>query len=206
MQVETESTIATTPDDSSAVPASLDRNDVFHLLQNSRRRGVVRYFTTTDEPVDIGDLADQIAAWECETTVDEITKDQRQRVYIALYQSHLSKLDDTDVIDYDERSGVVTSGPNHERLARHAAPTYDEHTATGAASPATESSGRSDASVWTGSYLGVSLGGMALVFTNLFGTVPGQVLSLDVLNLVLVATYLAVAFLHWSGVTDHLSA
>lgn len=200
MQTKTKSRSGTMaanePDQSTAEPSTLDRNDVFHALQNSRRRGVVRYFEEFEGAVSIGDLADQVAAWECDTTVEEVTSDQRQRVYIALYQSHLTKLDDSDVIEYDERSGTISAGPNHDLLARHVSPVRDEP--TDARGSSTEAEHRSTAPRWTGSYLGISLGGLVLVATAILGTAPGQWVPLDVLNITLLVSYLSVAILHWS--------
>lgn len=52
-------------------------------------------------------LAEAIAAWENDISVEQLTSKQRQRVYIALYQSHLPKLDDYGVIKYKQARGVI---------------------------------------------------------------------------------------------------
>ncbi|OIB56945.1 DUF7344 domain-containing protein [Natrialba sp. SSL1] len=86
-------------------------DEIFHLLQNERRRLVLRYLRGTNEPVRMRDVAEQVAAWEHDTTVAELTSTQRQRVYIPLYQSHLSKLDEAGVIDYQQNRGIVERKP-----------------------------------------------------------------------------------------------
>jgi len=48
------------------------------------------------------DVAEHVAAKEHETTVKQLLSDERQRVYIPLYQSHLPKLDEAGIIDYDK--------------------------------------------------------------------------------------------------------
>jgi len=53
------------------------------------------------------ELAEQVAAWEHDTTLHALTSQERQRVYIPLYQSHLPKLDEVGVIDYNQSRGVV---------------------------------------------------------------------------------------------------
>lgn len=93
--------------DCSSEEPAFSKDDVFHLLQNERRRMVLRYLRGTDGPVRMRDVAEQVAAWEHETTVEELTSTQRQRVYIPLYQSHLSKLDEAGLIDYQQNRGVV---------------------------------------------------------------------------------------------------
>lgn len=98
-------------------PFGLD--DVFHLLQNQRRRWVLHYLRGVDETVNMGDLSEQIAAWEHDTTVDALRSAQRQRVYIALYQRHLPKLDDKGVIDYNQSRGRVTPRRRADQLVAY---------------------------------------------------------------------------------------
>ena len=91
--------------------SELDPDDIYHILQTSRRRHVLRYLRTADEPVMLRELAERIAAREHETTVENLTSSQRQRVYISLYQSHLPKLDTRGIVDYDKDRGTVESTP-----------------------------------------------------------------------------------------------
>ena len=90
---------------------ALEPDDIYHILQTSRRRHVLRYLRSADEPVTLRQLAERIAAWEHETTVENLNSDQRQRVYISLYQTHLPKLDTRGVVDYDKDRGTVESTP-----------------------------------------------------------------------------------------------
>lgn len=85
----------------------LPPDDVFHILQTNRRRDVISYLLDEDEPVKMGHLAEVIAAKEHGTTVAQLTSTQRQRVYIPLYQTHLPKLDEKGVIDYNKSRGIV---------------------------------------------------------------------------------------------------
>lgn len=55
----------------------------------------------------MADLAEQVAAWEHDTTVAGLSSKQRQRVYIPLYQTHLPKLDEAGLIEYDQRRGDI---------------------------------------------------------------------------------------------------
>lgn len=92
---------------------SISKDDLFHLLQNGRRRAVLRYFATRPEQQEFNmrTVAEAIAAWENETTVEQLSSDERQRVYIALYQSHLPKLDDYGVIEYNQPRGLIVPTP-----------------------------------------------------------------------------------------------
>ena len=77
---------------------------------------MLRYLREADGQVRLRDLAEQIAAWEQETSIDDLSSDERQRVYISLYQSHLPKLDTHGIVDYDKDRGWVEPTPRTERL------------------------------------------------------------------------------------------
>lgn len=115
---EMEATDADGEDGNEKSPASpeLTEDQIFHILQNERRRNVLRYLQDTDEPVRMRDVAEQVAAWEHDTTVEALTSDQRQRVYIPLYQSHLPKLDTEGIIDYQQSRGIVERRPAAAQL------------------------------------------------------------------------------------------
>lgn len=111
-----------TPVSEETTQDGLSMDDTFHILQNERRRRVLQYLSETEGPVDMRDIAEQVAAWEHETTVQQLTSDQRQRVYIALYQSHLPKLADFGIITYNRSRGVVERTPLADRIARYLNP------------------------------------------------------------------------------------
>lgn len=91
---------------------TISKDVAFHLLQNSRRRAVLRYLIERDEDViSMREVSEQVAAWENDTTVAGLSSDARQRVYIALYQSHLPKLDENGVIEYDRDRGTLSPLP-----------------------------------------------------------------------------------------------
>lgn len=94
-------------DSPSDAPSELSPDEIFHILQTNRRRDVIDYLLAEEGPVKMGHLAEIIAAKEHETTVAQLTSTQRQRVYIPLYQTHLPKLDEKGVIDYNKPRGIV---------------------------------------------------------------------------------------------------
>lgn len=99
--------------DNSQQATSISKNDAFYILQNPRRRAVLRYLLEheDEEQFTLSDLTEEVAAWEHETTVQELTYDERQRVYISLYQSHLPALDEYGIIEYDKARGTVAPTP-----------------------------------------------------------------------------------------------
>lgn len=85
----------------------LSRDTIYTLLKNSRRRQVLRYLREHEE-ASLGELAEQIAAYENDVEVDAVSSSQRKRVYIGLYQAHFPKMDDAGVIDFQKHRGTVT--------------------------------------------------------------------------------------------------
>lgn len=85
----------------------LSRDDLFSMLRNERRREVIHYLREHDGPVDLRDLSEYIAAIENDCEPNEVTYKQRKRVQTALYQMHLPKLADQQIVSYDRRAGRV---------------------------------------------------------------------------------------------------
>ncbi|APE95076.1 DUF7344 domain-containing protein [Halodesulfurarchaeum formicicum] len=92
---------------SSSDSAGLSTDQIFEILSSQRRRMVLYYLRQHGGSATMSDLADQIAAWENETEIDELTSQERKRVYVSLYQTHLPKLASTNLIDYDSDEGDV---------------------------------------------------------------------------------------------------
>jgi len=87
-------------------PSEPTEQEVFDILSNRRRRYAL-YALLNDDTATIGSLAEQIAAWENDCTVAEVTPTERKRVYTALQQSHLPKLERNGLITFDRESGRV---------------------------------------------------------------------------------------------------
>jgi hypothetical protein len=94
----------------------LSRDECFELLSNHRRRYTLHYLEHNGEEATLGELADQIAAWENDITPEEVSYDQRKRVYTSLQQVHLPRMDDTGVVEFDDREGLVEPGPAADDL------------------------------------------------------------------------------------------
>lgn len=88
--------------DDDALPADV----AFELLTNQRRRHVLLILAQTS-PLKLGDLAERIAAQEQDTSPAELTSKQRKSVYTSLYQTHLPKLAESGLVEYDRDRGVV---------------------------------------------------------------------------------------------------
>lgn len=94
----------------------LSDDDVFEVLYNPRRRGVIRYLRDGDGTATVSDLAEHIAAKENDITVQQLSSYERKRVYVGLYQNHLPMMDEIGVLDYDENRGTVQLRESAKRL------------------------------------------------------------------------------------------
>lgn len=85
----------------------LPQATVFDLLQNNRRRYAFHYLRQQEDVVTLSELSDHVAAWENDTTVEELSSKARQRVYVSLLQTHLPRMDNAGVVEFDKSAGTV---------------------------------------------------------------------------------------------------
>lgn len=90
----------------------LSKDVIFEVLKNSRRRQIIRYLLRAGRTVTTSELAEHIAAIENGIDIKQLDSKQRKRVYVALYQTHLPRLDKEDIIEYDNNRGRITLSKN----------------------------------------------------------------------------------------------
>lgn len=162
-------------DESSTEDLSLDH--IFEILKNRRRREVMCYLREKEEKVTLSDLAEHIAALENDTDVASITSSQRKRVYVGLYQCHLPKMADMDIVDFNQNRGTVALDENAQQLYEY----LDNET--------------QNSTAWHRYYLGLSLVGILLFVVSILG---GQTGLLPLLILGSLCSSIAVcATAHW---------
>lgn len=97
--------------------AALDRlteSEAHDILRNERRRAVLQIAYDSSGTIPVRDLSERIAAEE--TGADPAPRSDRQSVYVSLIQTHLPKLDEAAVINYDDQHKTITSGPAADQL------------------------------------------------------------------------------------------
>lgn len=88
--------------------ASLNRDVAFEVLANKRRRLVIRTLVKHDESeLPLTRLAEHVAAAENGIERDDLASEERKRVYVSLYQTHVPKMDGLGVIGHDGDDGQV---------------------------------------------------------------------------------------------------
>ncbi len=86
----------------------LTQDIAFRMLSCQRRRYVMHYLLQREASASLHELSKQLAAWENDISVEEVTYKQRLRVYTAMRQSHLPKMDDNGVVEFDANAGTVS--------------------------------------------------------------------------------------------------
>ena len=83
--------------------AAVDLDALFEVLADGHRRRLLGYFEDTDDDVAaFSDLVEHVA--------DEsvgVSNDDHERVAVNLHHSHLPKLEDANLVEYDPRSETV---------------------------------------------------------------------------------------------------
>lgn len=85
----------------------LTQDTLFSTLSSQRRRLALRRLFETGQSLSVRELTTGVAADENGIPEPELTYKQRKRVYTSLHQTHLPKLDDVGLIDYDSNRGTV---------------------------------------------------------------------------------------------------
>ncbi|QDX40267.1 hypothetical protein [Salarchaeum sp. JOR-1] len=84
----------------------LDKSDIHDVLRNDRRRYVLEYLRSIDGETTARELSEYIA--EQESGESPPPRNVRQSVYVTLQQTHLPKLAELDIVEYDENEKTVT--------------------------------------------------------------------------------------------------
>lgn len=155
----------------------LSQDEAYDLLSNARRRFVISYLRSQDGPVALNELSRRLAARENDTPVDELTDQQIKRIYVSLYQTHLPKLEEAELIEYDRDQSVLE--------LREAAHRLDEYL------PTEESEGRS----WQLVY-GV-LAGIGLLVYVVVGLVPSIPISMGQLGIAVIVAFAGISLAHY---------
>lgn len=83
----------------------LDEEAIHNVLRNRRRRLVLDILTENGGTVSVRELSERIGAIESDQ--DPPPRNVKQSVYVSLLQTHLPKLDDLDIVEYENEGKTV---------------------------------------------------------------------------------------------------
>jgi predicted transcriptional regulator len=103
--------VPTHPDDVQA----LSQDEIFALLVAPRRRAVLRILQRAGGKATFGHIINEVVAHEHGTDGDA---NKRKSAYVSLYQTHVPRLAEAGVVEYDEASKTVgLTGPWRQLVA-----------------------------------------------------------------------------------------
>lgn len=81
--------------------------DVIDILSNQRRRLLWRYLQEEPPRAELSDASRRIAAWENDTTVDDVDYSERKSVYTSPHQFHCPKMQEAGLLEFKKRESAV---------------------------------------------------------------------------------------------------
>jgi hypothetical protein len=90
-----------------AKSGEITESQAFDALRNGRRRAALSYLRTNGGSMSVTDLSTSVATEEYGVSPEELSAEQYKRVYTGLYQCHLSRLDELNIIDFDSEENHV---------------------------------------------------------------------------------------------------
>ncbi len=97
----------------------LSRDVVFQLLSSPRRRFVLYYLREHGGETELEDLTRALAAWETGKPAADLGDDDEKRVYVSLYQTHVPKLEENGIVEYDADSTTVSLTDAADQVDRY---------------------------------------------------------------------------------------
>jgi hypothetical protein len=94
---------------------TLAESDIHDVLRNDRRRLVLERLAEGKDRQTVSDLAEYIAT--VESGKEPPPRNVRQSVYVSLHQTHLPKLDDLGIVEYDADAKAVLRDENADDVA-----------------------------------------------------------------------------------------
>jgi hypothetical protein len=103
--------------DEAALQEVLQLDHVYDALGHPRRRYLC--YTLLENTVwSLSELAAKIAAWENDIPEDAVTEEDRERVYVSLYHTHIPRLVEAGVVAFDAEEEALRAAENAEQVLR----------------------------------------------------------------------------------------
>jgi hypothetical protein len=148
---------------------------IFDIMSNRRRRFVLRYLHDEQSPAQLTDIATELAADESNTAPDQVDKQARKRAYVSLYQTHIPRLAEVGVVEYDDETGEVSLQDQAGEVLHHV-------------------QRRPRDNLWPRVYFALAVIGLSIYLPPLAGIAPEELL---VAGLLVPLGVLVVSLIHW---------
>ncbi|WP_306052990.1 DUF7344 domain-containing protein [Natronococcus wangiae] len=96
-------------------PAVLRVDYVFEALAHPRRRYLL-YTLAVETEWSLRELATKIVAWEQNIPEETVRPDERDKVYLSLYHTHIPKLEKCQIISFNARTETIETASSAEQV------------------------------------------------------------------------------------------
>lgn len=95
------------------------QDPMYDALGNKRRQLTLCYLIENDGEADFTELVTYVASQENSVPPPQITPAQKNRVRTSLYQHHLEKMEDCELISYRKRDGTIELEGDEAEIRQH---------------------------------------------------------------------------------------
>lgn len=92
-------------------------NVVFDVLGHPHRHALLECLRKHDSSLPLADAAEQVAEKLDGRPIPEIPAEEVKKIYLRLYHSHVPKLGDEGVVEYEQELDMVALTDRGEKLA-----------------------------------------------------------------------------------------
>lgn len=104
-------------DHSSLGTGNLSQDLLFDVLSHTHRRALLECLDTHSVPLALADVAEEVALLNSGRSIQEISPEELKRVYMSLYHTHVPKLTEEDLLQYDQARDLVELTERGSQLA-----------------------------------------------------------------------------------------
>lgn len=92
-------------------PSAVSLDVALDAAGPDRRRRTIAELARHSHGAKLTNIAERVAAAEYGVRVSDLSSQERKRVYVSLYQTHVPKLVDLGLVEYDDDSGYLATTP-----------------------------------------------------------------------------------------------
>lgn len=85
----------------------IDEDIAYDVLGAERRRFVIGCLYRHGTSLPLADLADELAAWEHDSHLTDVSAEEVKQIYLDLYHCHVPKLEDVGLVEYQQDTDMV---------------------------------------------------------------------------------------------------
>lgn len=92
----------------------LSKTKIYRVLANSRRRHALQILCKSNSSIPLADLAADIASRELDESDETDNEEYIERVLISLYHTHVPKLEDMGIVEFNATKRTVSLSDSEE--------------------------------------------------------------------------------------------